>query len=327
MAIVNSVLGPIRTEDMGYTLMHEHLLVLDWTMRLSFDDWFNVDEVFQINCNEVKAATDVGVKTIVDGTAVNMGRDPDLMKRVSETMGVHMIASTGFYHQNEFWQMNKNPDNIARLIVRDIEHGMNGTDIKAGIIKCGIDADGLSPQIQMVLKAVAKAHVETGAPIYCHTVPDEDKGLKIMEFLLDRGVDPKKLVIGHRADNWKDPYAKELSDCRTIMDRGCYLGLDRLGDPDLNPLPRRVKNAVELIEKGYLNQMIFSHDFTGYCDWLSFDWKEMKDFPVEKQQLGMYQKFSMGFVSQVFVPELLKNGITMDQIQTILVDNPRRIFE
>ncbi len=103
MATVTAVLGPIDSRDLGFTLAHEHIQVIDWAMRMSFPDWYNVEETIEVAVTEVKMAMALGVRSMIDATTINMGRDPHVLRAVAEQSGVNLIASTGLYFNEDNW--------------------------------------------------------------------------------------------------------------------------------------------------------------------------------------------------------------------------------
>ena len=312
---VESVLGKINTSDLGFTLMHEHVMVLDWTMRLLFEDWFE-REVFIDRAVEIaKKSMEAGVKTIVDLTAINMGRDIHIMKEISERSGLQIIPCTGLYYNEDPWINRKDPNFIADLFVRDIQEGIQGTDIKAAIIKCGTDSYGFSPINMTTLKAVGIAGRITNAPIYTHTIASTKMGLKQQEILANEGVDLKRVVIGHSGDTNDLDYIEEL------IKNGSYIGLDRFGSDHIFSEEDRINNVVKLVEKGYIDKLILSHDWPLYFDHGTNYWNEAKNVDIDSLKIGYW------FISRNTIPELLKRGLTQKDIDKMMIDNPRTFFE
>ena len=154
MAQVSTVTGMVEAEELGTTLIHEHLRNQDEAVH---NQWPQAGaakeepphevapgEDFDIAVREAKAAVDLGIKTIGEPTAMFLGRDVNFMKRVSEETGLQVVPCTGIYtydHLPQFF-MNRDPDQIAEFFVADIEQGIQGTDIKAAFIKCAADEPG-----------------------------------------------------------------------------------------------------------------------------------------------------------------------------------------
>ena len=146
MAKINGVLGPIDTADLGFTLMHEHILVVNWSLRQAFASWYDRDQHVPHAVSEVLSAKQRGVRTIVDLTPINLGRDIHVIREVAEKAEMQVIAATGFYWTEEPSLAGWPEDRLVELLIRDIEKGIQGTDAKAGIIKCGTDHFGVNRQ-------------------------------------------------------------------------------------------------------------------------------------------------------------------------------------
>src|SRR5215472_7566910 len=139
MATIPGVLGPIDTAELGFTLMHEHVLIANWAMRQSFADYVDVPRFVEAAAAELRAAREHGVRTMVDLTAINLGRDIHVIRAVAERSGVQIVAATGFYWTEEPWMEAWDHDTLLRYLLRDIGEGIQGTRIRAGIIKCATD--------------------------------------------------------------------------------------------------------------------------------------------------------------------------------------------
>src|SRR5690242_12714693 len=203
MAQVPTVTGMVEADELGTTLIHEHLLNRDegvqkqWptaAVSVKEDKPYEVapDQVFEIAVREAKAAVDLGVKTIGEPTAMFLGRDVEFMRRVSEETGLQVIPCTGIYtydHLPQFF-VNRDPDQIADLFVHDIEEGIQGTDIRAAFIKCAADEPGVNENIEKVHRAAARASVRTGAPIMAHSRPASNTGPRQVEIFIEAGAVP-----------------------------------------------------------------------------------------------------------------------------------------
>ena len=235
MAQVQTVTGPIEAEELGTTLIHEHLRNADEAVRNQWpiagavkeDKPYEVppDQVFDIAVREAKAAVELGVKTIGEPTAMFLGRDVGFMRRVAEESGLQVIPCTGIYtydHLPQFF-LNRDPDQIADLFVHDIENGIQETDIKAAFIKCAADAPGVNENIEKVHRAAARASVRTGAPIMAHSRPASNTGPRQVEIFLEEGVEPAKIQIAHTGDS------DDLDYIEGILETGVWIGLDRYG--------------------------------------------------------------------------------------------------
>ena len=176
MAIINSVLGPLDTADLGFTLSHEHVIVGSAGFPFTFPDFVDRQATLERAVHDLSQAQGEGVNTYVDVTTHDAGRDIRLLEEVSQRSGVNIIVCTGTWLDipRLFWGVD--PDRIAKLYVREIEEGIEGTGIKAGIIKVANDAGGVTTEGETVLRAAARALNHTSVPIITHTWAGERIG-------------------------------------------------------------------------------------------------------------------------------------------------------
>lgn len=317
MKTINSVLGPISSENLGYTLMHEHILNADWSMRQAFSDWVVVDEFIDLAVKEIEMAKKIGIKTIVDCTPINLGRDMKIIHEVANRTGIQIIAATGYFHTEEQWLYKRSADTLAKYLLKDIEEGMEGTGIKPGILKCATDKLGITEINKNMLLATAKASKVSGLPIYTHSTYKNKAGEQQLELFLREGLDPQKIVIGHVGDTNDVDYIEKL------IKMGCYVGLDRFGDDfamDKNSLEDRVKTAVKLIEKGYVDQLIISHDHVVFVDIEENEWVKMRGIDVNNLPLDYC------YINNKALPLFRKYGVSESDIHKMLYSNPSRYF-
>lgn len=316
MAMINTVLGPVSTDALGQTLMHEHITCADWSMRMAFGDrYFQYDKLVEMAVGQLKRAKEYGITTFVDGTAVNLGRDINLLRDVSKGSGVNIVASSGFYYQEEAWLGMRDEEEIFQLLLGECQNGISGTDSLPGIMKNGVAKAGVTPLQRKLLHAVGRVSKETGLPIFCHHDPSVKSGYRIMEVYAHAGVEPHKVIMGHTGDTNDRAYQEDL------VKMGCYIGFDRLayGDRE-NSVENCVKNIISLCEKGYKNRLFLSHDWASYLGfWDSWDKTVSADY------LNLDIDFS--YVSREVIPMLRAAGLTEEDIHDIMVENPRRFFE
>ena len=312
MPQVQTLRGPIDTTDLGFTLMHEHVFVLGQGVPENFPSvWDEEKEIANARAKLAELAG-LGVKTIVDLTVIGLGRDiPRLIKIVGE-IPVNVIVATGVYTYNELPQyfQNRDEDAMAALFVKDITEGIQGTEVKAAILKCATDEPGLTPGVEKVLRAVARAHRSTGAPISTHTHPETKRGLEQQRIFKEEGVDLGRVVIGHSGDSENIDYLQAL------IEAGSYIGMDRFGLDQLLATDKRVATIAKLCELGYANRMVLSHDANCYIDW----------FPMELIR-GSVPNWHFRHISEDVLPALREAGVSDEQINQMMVENPRRIFE
>ena len=160
MPQVETALGPIDVEDIGMCLMHEHIIIADWDMRSNYDDYVDIESEVPKAVGSLNKAKERGVKTIVDLTPVNLGRDIHSIQAVSKATGVNVICPTGFYWTEEPWMHGWDAEYLSKYMIRDITDGILDTGIKAGIIKCATDHTGVDDFNKKLLQATALARYQ-----------------------------------------------------------------------------------------------------------------------------------------------------------------------
>jgi phosphotriesterase-related protein len=316
MAQVETVRGPVDVDSLGCTLMHEHVFVLNEEVRGNYPaDWSEDDRVDDAIA-KLNGLAARGCKTIVDPTVLGLGRDIHRIRRVADGIDLNIIVATGLYTYNEvplyFKFRTANPDGVdpmTRLFVEDIVSGIAGTGVKAAFLKCAIDDQGLTPGVERVMRAVGRAHSETGAPVTVHTHPHSGTGRDAVRVLLEEGADLTKVVLGHSGDSTDVDYLSELADT------GCLLGMDRFGLDIITPFEDRVDTVAAMCARGYAGSMVLSHDASCYIDW----------FPPEV--IPMFApSWNFEHLFDDVLPALRSRGVSEAQIEAMLVDNPRRYF-
>lgn len=321
MPTVETVRGPVDTEALGQVLMHEHVFVLGSEIQQNYPDYPNHwDEDARVAdaVEKLRQCKARGIDTIVDPTVIGLGRYLPRIQRINEQVDINIVAATGIYTYNEVpFQFHYTgpgllfdvPEPMVELFVKDIREGIADTGVKAAFLKCAIEEQGLTPGVERVMRAVARAHVETGAPITVHTNPHTRSGLVAQKVLADEGADLTKVVIGHSGDSTDLDYLCEIADA------GSYLGMDRFGLDVLLPFEERVATVAALAERGYAEKMVLAHDAACFIDWFS-----------EEGKAAAVPNWNFTHISDDVLPALRARGVTEDQITTMLVDNPRRYF-
>ncbi|MEA2216325.1 MAG: phosphotriesterase-related protein [Solirubrobacteraceae bacterium] len=315
MTEVQTVQGAVDAQDLGIVLAHEHVRFRDeavseqWPGR--YDEQLELDAALVA----VHAAAEHGVRTIVDATAMFGGRDVRFMKRVAEETGVGIVACTGIYSYDYLphYFENRDADVMADHFVEDIEVGIQGTGIRAGFLKCAADAAGVTENVEKIHRAVARASLQTGAPIMAHSMPAVPTGPRQIEIFKEEGVDLSRVQIAHCGDS------EDVGHIESLLAEGVYVGLDRYGLEMYLPIDKRNATAAELLRRGHAERLIISQDFCASIDW----------FPPEAAEAfeaqGAIRNWSMTLVFEEVVPALRELGVMDDAgFQTIFVDNPRR---
>mgnify|MGYP002653830257 CR=1 FL=1 len=322
MTQVQTVTGPIEVEQMGATLVHEHIFVMNEEYRLNYAEW---DEQAQI-ADAVEQLTQLeglGIDTIMDPTVLGLGRYIPRVQRIAQQVKLNIIVATGVYTYNEVpFQFHHSgpgllfdqPEPMVQLFLKDLNDGIADTGVRAAFLKCAIEEQGLTPGVERVMRAVAQAHVRTGAPITVHTNPHTQSGLVAQRVLAEEGADLGKVVIGHSGDTTDVDYLCEVADA------GSYLGMDRFGLDIYNPTTSRVDTIVALAGRGYADRMVLAHDASCYIDY--FPGVEAQ---AAKEQIAPNWNFT--HISKDVLPLLRERGVTEEQIRQMLVEAPRRYFE
>lgn len=315
--ILHTVSGDISPQALGLTLMHEHICCADWSMRANFGPRFcDTDRVLDRAVTFVRKAQAAGVTAMVDGTAINLGRDIHLLRAVARQTGIHLIASSGFYDQDEPWLAEQDAAFLYDLLDYECKNGIAGTDSKPGIMKCAVGLGGLTETRKKILSLTAKAALANDLPLFCHHEWSTKAGPAIVDFLLQQGMDPKRIILGHCGD------ANDPEYLLSVARLGCYLGEDRApyGLRFHASAQDRARNLAVLWEKGYADQILASNDL---CVFLGF-WEPMEDTLARTD--GLYEDADYTFVLRTLLPELKQYGLTEAAFRHILVENPRAFF-
>ena len=306
--MVETVSGKISAEELGFVLMHEHLYVGNWNNRMADPQWMDYEDVIKNTTRAVLAAKEKGVQTIVDVTPMNIGRDIHVLKEVSEATGVKIVAATGMLYDETNWVQRIKEENLVKMFVREATEGVQGTDIKCGIIKCGTNQYGLTPANQKILRACARAQKELNIPLMAHCRPSGRRyGLFQQDIFEENGADLSKVIICHFRYGDGDP----LDYAEDVMRRGSYITIDmNEASTQLRP---NMEAIVKLVEKGWEDHLILDHDAV-----ICFNDTRYEDMIDENQNFT--------YILTDVIPELKNRGITEEQIEKIFVKNPQRIF-
>ena len=313
MASVETVRGPVPGEQLGRALMHEHVFTLHQETLRNFNHhwgeaWWDEDVRVADAVEKLGRVRAAGIETLVDPTAVGLGRDIPRIQRINEQVDLNIVVCTGLYAFSELPHFLKyrTAEALAELFVRELREGIDDTGVKAGFVKCAVEEHGLIGDLPTILAACATAAVETGAPVMVHTNAAAQTGLLALETFTAAGVDPTRLVIAHAGDS------NDLDYLRRIADTGATLGFDRFNIPHFNPDERRIETVTMLIAEGYADRIHFSHDGACFYDF-------MVGNPFFEGEVADYLH-----VTNVILPQLRERGVTDADIDRIMVDNPRR---
>ena len=309
---VFTVSGPIAPSELGKTLVHEHIM-------FGFGGWYANDTLAPFDRKEClkKALTTIdtlksyGVNTVIDATPNDCARDPKLLQEVSEKGGINIVCSSGLYSEDDgaagYFKFRRMvgadiTEEIFSLFMTEITKGIGTTGIKPGILKVASGDGSISCYEEAVFKAAARAQKETGIPIYTHTGGAATMGLEQIDLLLSEGADPKRIVIGHISGS------ADIAYHLALIEKGVYIGFDRLGLPVYSSEDSPVASIIGLIGIGQEEKIMMSHDNV---------WYFLGDSPIDPPATYIFDDV---------LPRLKKAGITDDKIQTMLTDNPKNLF-
>ncbi|WP_024332987.1 phosphotriesterase family protein [Gordonia hirsuta] len=318
MQTINTVLGPIDAAGLGTVLAHEHVFILNEDYRLNFlPDWDEEGEIARA-VTRLRELKELGVDSLLDVSVAGLGRNVERVRRVAEQTDLNILATTGYFTYNDLpLQLHYTgpglgfdvPEPMVASFVRDLTVGIGNTGIKAAALMCAIEAEGLTPGVERIMRSVGRAGVETGAPIIVHTNPHTQSGRVAQRVLAEEGVDLRRVMLAHCGDTG------DLDYLRALADAGSVLGMDRFGVDVLLPHEVRVATVRALAEEGYADRMILSQSAYSYSDW--FDEAAKAQFAPDWNYRCVVEKV---------VPQLLAEGIDRSLIDTMLVQVPRRLL-
>ncbi|MEV4220657.1 phosphotriesterase-related protein [Nonomuraea sp. NPDC049725] len=324
MTTVSTVRGPVEVDRLGQTLMHEHVFVTSTEHLDNYGKGAWWDEEFRVAdaITKLNAVAAKGVRTIVDPTVWGLGRYiPRIQRIAAEVPDLHIIVATGLYTFDELPHQYEHrgpgllidmPDPMIEDFVRDLTEGIADTGVKAAFLKCVVEHKGLTPGVERVCRAVAQAHLRTGAPITVHTNSFTQSGLPALDLFAKEGVNLAKVVVGHAGDS------NDLDYLMKLADTGATLGMDRFGLDLYNPTAQRVATIAALCRRGYADRMVLSHDAACFNDYFPEAWDETRD--------ALAPNWRYDHIHDDVLAALTESGVTGEQIERMLVFNPRQLF-
>jgi 5-phospho-D-xylono-1,4-lactonase len=301
---VQTTRGPVPVDDLGTVDYHEHLYVEPpgWLHRIDPD--FALDDVDK-SAEELASWAGAGGRTLVEMTAVDFGRDIRSIAAVADRVpDVKVIVTAGYnrpYYMGR-WLHAVAEDDMVRDTVRDLTQGIDGTSIRAGVIKAGSEYNNFNDAARKLFRVAARAHLETGAPIITHTTAGT-MGLEQVSFLADQGVEPHRVALSHMDRNPDPGY--HLS----VAASGAYLGYDCFGKAKYGPDSDLVALLRAVVDGGGAHQVLLGNDIGRPSYWRAYGGGPGLDYVLTR-----------------FIPRLRKEGFGASTIQALLVDNPRRFL-
>ncbi len=311
MTQIETTAGPIDAGAMGRTLCHEHLLTASESVRAQFPHLHDAQREYDRALTQVRGAMSHGVRTIVDPACMDLARDARFARRVAEATGIQLVMCTGIYGQHYTFLphhfQTRDEDYLADAFVHDIEVGIQGTDVKAAFLKTAADEPGITPDVEKVHRAAARASLRTGRPIMAHSRPASRTGLEQLRIFFEEGVAPDRVMLAHTGDT------DDLEHIEELLALGPYIGMDRYGTDIFLPDPARNATVTELCARGHADRMVLSQDACATIDW----------FP-EELVAQLAPNWSFTHLFETILPQLLELGVAQADLDTMLDVTPRR---
>jgi len=319
MAQISTVDKLITPDELGKTLMHEHLQtgMPGWTTD-PIAPHHARHEIIAQSVDKIAELQASGFATMIDPCPNDLGRDVELMAEVSARTGFNIICATGLYTGElgaaPYWRLRQQMSSdaakyIAEGYIKEITKGVGETRIRPGMIKLSTGAAPLSDYDAILIEAAGIASLATGVPIITHT--EAVLGDIQQERLTAMGVPAHRIVVGHSCG------CDDFDYHMKIATGGSYLGFDRFGLEMVIPDKARIASLAKLIGAGAGDRVVISHD-TVWC-WLG-------SFISEAKQVELGINTDPLHFTNVIMPQLLEAGVSQAQIDAMLVENPRRYF-
>lgn len=326
MSFIRTFHGDIEPTKLGITYSHEHIVCRPqyWVEREADDLLLDDKEKSKLDVLDFK---NLGGQAIVDATAIDYGRDVLAVKEISEETGITIIGTAGFnksflwdasipehlkkvtgdYRTFHEWIEAKTINELADFVIREIEEGLEGTTVRGGQVKFGTGYNRITPLEEKTLRAVARAHHETKAPLHSHTEAGT-MGLEQMELLKSEGVNLEYISFGHMDRN-PDPFYHAK-----IASTGAYLSFDGISKIKYAPESTRIQNILDLVDKGYEDQILISGDTARKSYYKHYDY-------------GLGLENILGKWVPRFIEEANQKGYDGDKlVDKFFVQNPARCF-
>jgi phosphotriesterase-related protein len=321
---VQTVLGPLDGAMLGFCQSHEHVC------SASAGFWNAWPEIMGGRAQFVKAAVDKlrkakeeGLDSFIDLTTIDLGRDIRLIEEVSRKSGVHIVPCTGHWLDPSWSMKERTIEELTHFFIREIQVGIEGTGIKAGVIKVANDMEGITPFGEKILRAAARSSKATGTPISTHTFALDRIGVKQADIFEQEQVSPSMVCIGHSDDTTDLKYLTGLAR------RGYYIGMDRLrGGSSLAPgapppdrpratLDERLASIKYLIDGGFGDRVMLGTDVPIEMTLVS---------TADQAARNARNPDGIRFVRRQVVPRLKKIGVSEKAIRMMAIENPRRFL-
>ena len=319
---INTVTGRARPEELGSTLVHEHLLIgYPGRQMDALAPRFRRNDALSRGVDKLQELRSYGVATFLDPCPMDLGRDVEFMADVAERSGMRIICTTGAYKQNEglTYTFGALPvEDITAIYVKELTEGIGESGIRAGLVKVATGAPTMTEYERKLLVAGGRAAAAVGCPVITHT-DDASLGLEQIEVLTAQGVPAHRILVGHSDGRDDHEYHRSLAD------KGAYVGFDRFGIEFLHPDEQRIESVRKMVDAGYARSVCLSHDAT-CAGWLGRPVFGGKHVATAEAIAAAMPKWEATHLFKRILPRLRERGVTEADVHTIFVDNPRRYF-
>jgi phosphotriesterase-related protein len=325
---VQTVTGPIDATALGRTLVHEHIRISFPGEELDRAYAWNRAETSALAVDKMAELLDAGFRTFVDPCPIELGRDPELYAEIAQKSGMQIVCTTGFYTQHGsmglpcYWQA-RDPEEIAEHYVGELRDGIASTGIRPGAIKAATGVE-VTPAERRVLTGAALAQRETEVAIITHT--EHSRNGDVQQDIFDAtGADLSRVLIGHQDEQ------EDVAPIRKLAERGTFVGIDRIGLELMAPDARRADQVSTLVREGLTGHVCLSQDHV--CSMTAP--KSPMYMPPEVREASaamrdeiewQVSKRPYTYIVTDFVPMLLERGVSAADVETMFVDNPRRLL-
>jgi phosphotriesterase-related protein len=304
---IMTVRGPITPSEFGKVLAHEHVMCDFIGAAKTGKHRYDADDVVETMKPYLDALRERGIKGFVDCTPAWLGRDVEILARLSELTDVHILTNTGLYGAAEdnsipSYAYQESAEDLSIRWVKEWKEGIEGTNIRPGFIKTAVDKGPLSEIDRKLIRAAAKAHLQTGLTIACHT-GEARAAFAVLEEVQNAGVDPSALIIVH-ADGISD-----VSVHTELAKAGAWIEYDGVSEESIR---RHVGLIKKMLDSGFGQQLLISHDA---------GWYRVGEGRAGKEKIRPYTA-----ISDKLIPALKTAGISDSELNKLLLDNPGRAF-
>lgn len=319
---LNTVTGAVSPDDLGLTLVHEHLLIgyPGWAMDALAPAFRRADAASR-GVDRLLELRHLGVSTFVDPCPMDLGRDVEFMAEVSQRSGVRVVCATGAYTELEgltYTFRALSVEEITEIYVKELTDGIGATGIRAGFVKVATGAPEISPYERKLLVAGGRAAAAVGCPVLTHT-EDARCGLEQIAILTEQGVPTHRILVGHCDGREDHDYRRALAD------QGVYVGFDRFGLDAIIHDETRVDGVCRMIDDGYTTSVCISHD--AICaGWLGRPVFRGRRVTTPQAIAAANPNWAPTHLFKHILPRMRARGVSDADIQALLVENPRRYF-